>query len=152
MGGLGARPPPRSTPPPRQRWGCWRSWGKAATPLNTATLELAAVLSFPGGATPGNALRKDRPEPPLDSLLVPLASCGGDDCPQNLALLVNPGRRGGVARHADQALAALRRRRDTRRHADGGTLAHRLHLVRMADEVVAQRRVEVHREWHIGVE
>src|SRR5437016_8247088 len=43
-GGLGARPPPRSTPPPRQRWWCWRSWGKAATPLNTATLELAAVI------------------------------------------------------------------------------------------------------------
>ena len=43
--------------------------GKAATPLNTATLELAAVLSFPGGATPCNALRKDRPEPRLDGLL-----------------------------------------------------------------------------------
>src|SRR5207302_7370393 len=59
-GGLGARPPPRSTPPPRQRWWCWRSWGKAAIPLNTATLELAAVLSFPGGATPCNAIRKER--------------------------------------------------------------------------------------------
>src|SRR5438309_9223181 len=63
-GGLRARPPPRSTPPPRQRWWWWRSWGKAATPLNTATLELAAVLSFPGGATPCNVLPKDRPEPP----------------------------------------------------------------------------------------
>jgi hypothetical protein len=30
--------------------------GKAATSLNTATLELVAVLSFPGGATPRNAL------------------------------------------------------------------------------------------------
>src|SRR5437660_12253463 len=36
-GGLGARPPRRSTPPPRQRWWCWQSWGKPATPLNTAT-------------------------------------------------------------------------------------------------------------------
>src|SRR5438552_2674548 len=83
-GGLGARPPPLSTPPPRQRWWCWRSWGKAAASLNTATLELAAVLSLPGGTTPCNALRKDRPEPPLDGLLVPLSFCAGDDCPQNL--------------------------------------------------------------------
>src|SRR5437899_12638712 len=62
VGDLGARPPPRSTPP-------LSSWRR----------------SFPGGATPCNALRKDRPEPRLDGLLVPLSSCGGDDCPQNLA-------------------------------------------------------------------
>src|SRR5437660_7302814 len=50
VGDLGARPPRRSTPPPpRQRWRCWRSWGKAATALNTATLDLAAVLSIPQG-------------------------------------------------------------------------------------------------------
>ena len=30
--------------------------GKAATSLNTATLELAAVLSFPDGATPRAAI------------------------------------------------------------------------------------------------
>src|SRR5438270_4797306 len=84
VGDLGARPPPRSRPPPNREWWCWRSWGKAATPLNTATLELAAVLSFPGGATPCNALPTDRPEPRLYGLLVPLSSCGGDDCPQNL--------------------------------------------------------------------
>src|SRR5437660_6923439 len=29
-GGLGARPPPRSTPPPNREGWCWRSWGKAA--------------------------------------------------------------------------------------------------------------------------
>src|SRR5207302_11515186 len=37
-----------STPPPRQRWWCWRSWGKAAAALNTAATTEVVVMAVLG--------------------------------------------------------------------------------------------------------
>ena len=37
-----------STPPPRQRWWCWRSWGKAAASLKTAAKSRVVVLAILG--------------------------------------------------------------------------------------------------------